>query len=83
MKVRVKRHNARGMFQLAIGGANQGSVQDLYVPYSEPSPYLELDLGTRTFNRVGDQIFRFTVTGRNPASLGYTLAFDYIALVRQ
>ena len=83
VKVRVKKHNARGMFQLTIGGAYQGLVQDQYTPYGDPNPYVELDLGTKLFGASGDKVFRFTVTDKNPASLGYWLAFDYIALERE
>lgn len=82
VRVRVKRHNARGIFQLYVEGAYQGFEQDLYAPPGDPNPYVELDLGTKTFGRAGDKVFRFVVTGRNPASSGHTLAFDYISLTR-
>jgi hypothetical protein len=38
------------------------------------------DLGTVTFTSAGDEAFLFVVTGRNPGSGGYGLAFDYIDL---
>lgn len=83
VKVRVKRHNARGQFQLRVEGAFQGPVQDLYTPYGDPNPWVELDLGTKTFGLAGEKVFRFTVTGRHPSSLGHWLAFDTISLTRQ
>lgn len=83
VKVRAKRHNARGQFQLRVEGAYQGFVQDLYAPYGTTDPYVEIDLGTKTFGLAGEKVFRFTVTGKHPASLGYWLAFDYLIVTSQ
>lgn len=76
--VGVKKHATRGIFQLAIDGVNQGSPQD---GYNATVEYIEADLGNKTFSSSGTKEFRFTVTGKNANSLGYTLAFDYIKLV--
>jgi DNA-binding beta-propeller fold protein YncE len=75
--VGIQTHNNRGIFQLAIAGVNQGPPQDEYSP---TLGYEVRDLGTVTFTSGGDQAFRFVVTGRNPSSSGYALAFDYIDL---
>jgi alpha-L-fucosidase 2 len=40
----------------------------------------ELDCGTWTAPADGNYDFKFTVTGKNAASSGYNLAFDYIKL---
>jgi hypothetical protein len=78
IKVRVKKYTSRGMFQLAIDGANQGSVQDEYSTATGSAAYVLLDLGSKTFAIAGDKQFTFTVTGKNAASSGYSLAFDSI-----
>jgi sugar lactone lactonase YvrE len=77
VKVGIQTHNNRGIFQLAIAGVNQGPPQDEYSP---TIAYEVRDLGTVTFTSGGNQAFRFVVTGRNPSSSGYALAFDYIDL---
>jgi hypothetical protein len=76
VKVGVKKYTvARGMFQLAIDGVNQGAVQDEY----GSAGYAEFNLGVKNF-AAGNRAFRFTVTGKNSASSGYELTFDYIKL---
>lgn len=78
VKVGVKKGNTRGIFQMAVNGVNYGSPQDLY---SSSSEYVELDMGNIPFNSAGHYSFKFTVTGKNPSSQDYKLAFDYIKLV--
>ena len=56
---------------------NTGGVQDLYSA-SEEFPVHKL--GTVTFDKDGDQKFRFVVTGANSLSKGYSLMLDYILL---
>jgi hypothetical protein len=77
VKVGVQTRNDRGIFQLAIAGVNQGTPQDEYSP---TVGYEVRDLGTVTFTSAGNEAFQFVVTGRNPSSSGYRLAFDYIDL---
>src|SRR5262249_44743330 len=72
VKVGIQTRNDRGIFQLAIGGVNQGTPQDEYSP---TVGYEVRDLGTVTFTSAGDQAFQFLVTGRNSSSRGYRLAF--------
>jgi len=77
VKVGIQTRNDKGIFQLAIAGVNQGTPQD---EYSLTVGYEVRDLGTVTFTSAGDEAFQFVVTGRNPSSGGYALAFDYIDL---
>jgi hypothetical protein len=74
---------------------NVGPVQDAYCPTnmiyvlatnSPPTNYfatnmlVELDCGTWQAVSNGNYSFRFQVTGKNAASSGYALAYDYIRL---
>jgi len=77
VKVGIQTRKNRGIFQLAIAGVNQGTPQD---EYSLTVGYEVRDLGTVTLTNGGDEAFQFIVTGHNPSSRGYTLAFDYIDL---
>jgi hypothetical protein len=45
--------------------------------------YAVLDVGTVTISSVGNQSFRFTVTGKDAASTGFTMSFDTITLTPQ
>ncbi len=82
VKVGVKKASSRGTFQLAIGSptvnpVNLGATQDLY---SASDSYVELDFGTWTPSSTSDKLFRFTITGKNGSSSGYSESFDYIKL---
>lgn len=76
--VGAKKQDSRGIFQLSIGGANQGTPQDNYAP---SDAYVEFSLGEKTFNTSGTKQFTFTITGKHANSLNYTLGLDYIKLV--
>ena len=85
--VGTKKHLDRGQFQLSIGRAddfgnakNVGAVQD---EYSATDLYTELDLGLWSPGTTSDKWFRFTVTGKNAASSGYSICFDYFRLEPQ
>ncbi len=88
VKVRVKRINTRGIWQLAVGTAanfsgtknNVGSPVD---DYSAGQQFTTIDLGTWTPGTTSDKWFRFTITGKNASSTGYTECFDYIRLTPQ
>ncbi len=80
VRVRTKRFNNRGQYQLSIDGVNQGPVRD---EYSSSAVFAEADLGTVTFTDLGARTFTFTVVGRNAASTGYNVAVDSIRLIRQ
>lgn len=78
VRVGVQTKPNKGKFQLAINGLNVGQPQDEYDP---SVTYGVRDLGMVTFSASGNYAFKFTVTGKNASSTGYTLAFDYIDLV--
>ncbi len=86
VRVGVRKTSASGTFQMAVAAAgsssfvNHGAVQD---SYNATNLRAEFDLGTVTFGSAGDKTFRFTVTGKNAASSGYELWFDYITLIAQ
>jgi len=87
VEVCATEYTSRGIFQLAIGAVgtspvNQGSPQDMYLAGGS-APGELVNLGTWTCANPGDQVFRFTITGKNSSSSGYTLALDYIELVPQ
>ncbi len=86
LRIGVKKTNGRGTFQCAIApsltGAytNHGSAQD---NYSASTTYTEVDIGNITFATGGTKYFQFTITGKNAASSGYNIGFDYVKLAPQ
>ena len=79
VKCAVKMFNTRGMAQLSINGKNLGPAED---QYAKTNVWQEFDLGTVSL-AAGNQVFKFTVMGKNALSTGYTLAWDYIKLTPQ
>lgn len=82
VKMRLKKNNNRGIFQLQIGPqggsvANYGAPVDLYA--ANPA-FVEVNFGNVTFGTVGVKQFKFQLTGKNAASSSYFLYFDYIKL---
>lgn len=82
LRVRLKKNNNRGIFQLAYGAqggalTNVGGAQDMYA--ANPA-FVELNFGNIVFGTTGVKSFRFQVTGKNAASSGHQLYFDYIKL---
>lgn len=71
----------RGIFQLSIDGANQGSPQDYYTP-GTVALFTERTLGTK-FLTAGTHSFRFLCTGRHASSGNRKHALDYITLTPQ
>ena len=86
VKVGMKKLNTRGIFQLAAsrldqqGFSNIGPTVD---EYSASTSYSEVDLGSWSPGTTSDKAFRFTVTGKNASSSGYSISFDYIKLTKQ
>jgi sugar lactone lactonase YvrE len=78
VRVRVKSGPSRGIFQLYIGDAKQGQMQD---EYSNTIGYNIRDLGSVTLFGSDNTLFKFLVYGKNAASNAYNVAFDYIELV--
>jgi hypothetical protein len=75
----TKKHNTRGIVQLAINGTNLGPAED---QYSAAEVWKEFDLGNVSLG-AGNQAFVFTTTGKNASSGGYTQAYDDIKLTPQ
>jgi hypothetical protein len=82
IKFGTKLYPTRGIGQLSVSGVNVGSAVDQYSS-NYNGAFQEFDLGPVTLNAAGNYPFTFTVTGKNAASTGYTLAFDYITLTPQ
>lgn len=79
IKVGYKTYSGRGTYQLNLSqpNVNVGSVTD---QYASGEAAAEVDHGNYSFTASGTKKFRFIVQGKNTASTGYTLAFDYIKL---
>ncbi len=86
VRVGVEKAAARGTCQMAIASAdskvfaNVGAVLD---QYSSTEQFEEFDLGNCSLNTNSDKLVRFTVAGKNSASGGRSIAFDYIKLIPQ
>ena len=81
VKVGVKQFTTRGIWQLSVNGVNVGALQDEYL--NTGGTYAVLDAGNVTISTAGNQTFKFTVTGKNAASSGFTMSFDPITLTPQ
>ena len=82
VKAATKQFPTRGIFQLSVNGSNLGPTEDEYNANGN-GVFHEYDLGNLTFPSAGNYSFKFTVTGRNSGSSGYTVCFDYIKLTPQ
>jgi predicted alpha-1,2-mannosidase len=86
VRIGIKQLNSRGIWQLAIGNADDFSNTAVNVgaPHDEYAPidvYTEVDLGTWSCRTAGDKWFQFKIVEKNTSSTGYLEAFDYIRLV--
>jgi hypothetical protein len=79
VKVSMKDLNTRGIWQLAVNGANVGGPQDEYQATGSGA-FIVTDLGTFNFTAPGNYSFKFSVTGKNAASSDYSISFDTITL---
>ena len=82
IKAATKEFPTRGIFQLSVNAANVGPAEDEYNANGN-GVFHEYDLGNMTFSSAGNYSFKFTVTGHNSSSSGYTVCFDYIKLTAQ
>jgi hypothetical protein len=82
IKAATKKFTTRGIFQLAVNGTNVGPAEDEYSNNGN-GVFQEYDIGTMTFPAAGNYSFKFTVTGHNAGSSGFTVCFDYIKLTPQ
>jgi hypothetical protein len=72
-----KSNSTRGINQASLDGVNLGAACDEYLVTVQF--LLTCSLGSRTV-AAGDHKLRFTVTGQNAASTGFTLTIDKLAL---
>ncbi|WP_164716577.1 carbohydrate-binding protein [Paenibacillus whitsoniae] len=79
ISARVKKHPDRGTAQLYIDGLVQGNPLDLA---QSVQGYEVVGLGEVTFSSSGTKQFKFQITGKDPSSSAYTLAFDTLVLTR-
>jgi hypothetical protein len=80
VQLSYKAFYARGISQLSINGTNVGPTLD---QYTAADAYATFDYGTYNFTTPGNYQFKFTVTGKNPASSMYAISFDDITLTPQ
>jgi hypothetical protein len=78
----TKQFPSRAIVQLAVNGANVGAAQDEYNANSG-GVFKEYDVGPATFSTAGNYTFKFSATGHNASSSGYTVVVDYIKLTPQ
>ena len=84
VRIGVRKNNASGQFQLAaqpLAGGTPGPIGTTQDTYAATASYVELNLGTSTFDTAGSYGFRFLVTGKSASSIGYQLVLDYLRLV--
>jgi hypothetical protein len=81
VKFATKAFTSRGIVQLSVPAGNVGLPEDLYAS----TPVWKLfDLGTVSFSSANVALpFKFTSVSKNPASSGFTQAFDYISLAKK
>lgn len=85
VRIGTKKYNSRGIVQLYASpangtGSNVGVVQD---QYSATEQFVEYDLGIWSPGATSNKWFKFSITGQNAASAGYSECFDYIKLIPQ
>jgi len=80
VQISYKKTTTRGIWQLAINGTNLGAPVDEYLA---SDAYAVSDLGNFTFPSAGSYSFKFTVTGQNPSSSGFSISFDDFTLTPQ
>lgn len=84
VKVRVRRGNNRGKFQVQTASnlngsyTNLGAVQDAY---RSSADFVTVTLGTYTVSSAGTKYFKFLITGKNASSSGYQLTLDYLQFI--
>ncbi|MFC3800860.1 polysaccharide lyase family 8 super-sandwich domain-containing protein [Cohnella sp. GCM10012308] len=74
--VKTKNYTDRGIFQLYVDGAAQGTPVN---EYASGQTFQTYNLGTINFSSAGSRTFKFQVTGTS--GTGYVLVFDRLDLV--
>lgn len=80
IRVNFKYFSTRGISQLSINGSNVGAAFDEYAGADTNGLF---DFGTFAFPSAGNYPFKFTVTGKNAGSTGYSISFDDLTLSPQ
>jgi hypothetical protein len=80
VRLNFKYYNTRGISQLSINGTNVGALFDQYAPADTNGLF---DFRTFSFPAAGNYSFKFTVTGKNASSSGYSISFDDLTLSPQ
>jgi rhamnogalacturonyl hydrolase YesR len=80
VKIRFAKDTDLGKWQFYTAGLNVGAQQDAY---SNAFTFAEVDVGNVTYSTSGTKVFKFTVTGKNSASSGYSTAIDYVMLTKR
>jgi len=80
VKLSYKKFTTRGISQLTINGTAVGANLD---QYAATDSYATFDYGSFTFPAAGNYSFKFTVTGKNASSSGYSVSFDDLTLTPQ
>ncbi len=82
VKMAAKENTTRGIAQFAINGANLGAPLDEYQA-TDAGVYITSDFGNFNFAAAGNYAFKFTLTGKNAASSGFSWCVDTITLTPQ
>lgn len=83
IRARFKKNNNRAIFQLSTAESQSGPFTNFGVTrdlYSANPTFTEINFGSVAFASAGTKAIKFQVTGKNAASSGYNLYFDYIKL---
>jgi unsaturated rhamnogalacturonyl hydrolase len=80
VKIRFAKDTDLGTWQFYTAGLNVGAPQEAY---SNAFTFAEVDVGNVTYSTSGTKVFKFTVTGKNSVSSGYSVAIDYVMLTKQ
>lgn len=78
LKLRYKGYSSRGQAAVRVDGNLVGTVDQ----YASATSYRFVDVGPVTFGADGTHTIRMTVSGKNAASSGYSLACDQFVLAR-
>jgi hypothetical protein len=82
LRFATKQFSSRGIVQPSVGGVNVGPPQDEYNANGN-GVFQEYDAGVVTFSAAGNYTVKFTATGKNAASSGFTVVVDYVKLTPQ
>ncbi len=85
-RVGMKNYPTRGIWQNSIAPLGSNTFVNHGPPvdeYNAGELFGEVDLGTLSLGSNSDKAFKFTITGKNAASTGFSMSFDYIKLIPQ